>query len=119
MPKEPLFPLRLINLTNGEEQLFSTFEEAADGLEIWDTDDPTYAEDYLLLDGKNRRVRLALEGIHLRVFELYDTHPLPEEAIARQVAQARKRWQSASQGNRFHRLLRYLQQWLDRGARKR
>jgi hypothetical protein len=108
MDPKPIFPLRLISLTDDTVREFSTLDEALGWLEIWDSDDPTYAEDALILDRYNRRVRLKIEGMRLLLLELYDPTPLSEEIIHQIVEQSRQRWQ-ASRGKSFW---ARLWQWL-------
>ena len=108
MDPKPIFPLRLISLTDDTVREFSTLDEALGWLEIWDSDDPTYAEDALILDRYNRRVRLKVEGMRLLLLELYDPTPLSEEIIHQIVQQSRQRWQ-AIRGKSFG---ARLWQWL-------
>ena len=100
MQPEPVLPLTWISLTDDERQEFTTIEAAGEWLEIWDTDDPAYAEEALILDRYNRRVRLKVEGMRPLLFELYDPNPLSEETIRQIVEQSRQHWQ-VGQGKSF------------------
>jgi len=108
MNSTPIFPLRWISLIDNEEDDFSNIDEMLRELEFWDTDDPADAEEALILDRYNRRVRLKIEAMRLLLLELYDSIPLSEEKIHQIVQQSRQRWQ-AIRGKSFG---ARLWQWL-------
>lgn len=90
--REPVFPVKFINLTSEETLEFDSLQEMCDYLEFWDTDDPLDAEEALILDRYNRRVKLFIEGMNTRVFDLYDEVSIPEDELERMILQQRQHW---------------------------
>lgn len=113
---EPVFPLVAISLLDEAAWQFSSIEEIGHQLEVggeWDTDDPQYAQEMLILDYYNRRVRLKVSRLRVERCELYDPEPLSEDEISQMVKEARKRasqsWHRRKQGQA---LWRRFRKWL-------
>ncbi len=96
LPDVPVFPLRVIDLTaSSEDSYFHNREDLGCTLEVggeWDTDDPEMAEEALVLDAHNRRVRLKVHRCEVQVCELYDSRVWSEAEIKAFVDAMRNQW---------------------------
>jgi len=111
----PQFPIKFINFTCEEEQLYHNIEELVVYHQEWDTEDPQYAEEGLFIDSVNRRVRLMVEGMDVKRFELYDAEPVPSDQLIQLIQSSRALWkQRRKQGG-----LKGMVEWLLGLFRKR
>ncbi len=115
-PKDqPLFPLRVIHLDIGETVELNDLDDVATYLEFYDSDDPEDSKDVLVLDREGRRVRVVVDELEVKRFELYDEPPLSEEEISRIMEEARRAYEEEQRARReawersiLYRFLRWL-----------
>ncbi len=93
-PDSPVFPLRVIDLTRfaHPDQLFYSLEALGTTLEAgceWDTDEPEYAEEVLILDALNRPVRLKVMDCVVVLCELYELEGWSEQKVKQYVERMR------------------------------
>lgn len=116
-PDIPILPFRVIDLTDytAPDQLYDSLEVLGTTLEAgceWNTDEPEYADEVLILDALNRPVRLRIKDCVVVLCELYEREGWSEERVKAYVEQRRlhARWKEEQRqtGSWFGRM---FQRW--------
>lgn len=114
---QPIFPLRIISLYDGSSSEVQNIEMLGTDLEVcgeWDTDDPEYAEEVLVLDAHNRPVRVKVKGLVVELCELYSDRPLSEDEIAEIVKASQQKLQQRYEKSFWGRLRRGMRRIIGR-----